>query len=310
MTTDSRPLAPPVAPSGTQWTLQAHDQELTVVEVGGGIRSYARGGREVLYGYPVEAKADAGRGQLLMPWPNRVRDGRFSFGGRDEQLALSEPARDNASHGLVRWANWRLVERSADSLVVAHTLLPQQGWDWPLDLSCRYTLTETGLVVEPSATNLGTEPAPFGFGAHPYLTAGEARVDDLQLTLPADTVLEVDDRLIPTGQASVPAELDFRAGRRIEGTQLDHAFTDLAGERWEITIAHGDRRVTLWADGTAYPFAQVFTGDSLPGDRARRTGIAVEPMTCPANALATGDSLIVLQPGERWGAPWGVREDA
>ncbi|MDF8264591.1 aldose 1-epimerase family protein [Luteipulveratus flavus] len=296
-------------PSGEQWTIRHSDHEVVVVQVGGGIRSYTSGGRPVLHGYAEDAKADAGRGQLLMPWPNRVRDGTFTFEGRQEQLALSEPARSNASHGLVRWALWELVDRSADELTVACRLLPQQGWDWPLDLRVTYALEDDGLTVTPSATNIGTSVAPFGFGAHPYLTAGEQQVDELTLQVPAGTVLDVDDRLIPTGTSPVSGVVDFREPRPIEATTLDHAYTDLRVDedgRWRVTISRGDTGTTLWADASAYPYAQVFTGDSLPPAKARRTGVAVEPMSCPANALATGEGLLRLDPGETWSASWGV----
>jgi aldose 1-epimerase len=299
-----------ITPSGEQWTIRHGDQSATVVQVGGGLREYVVGGRPVLFGYAADAKADAGRGQLLMPWPNRIRDGQYEFAGRTQQLALSEPARANASHGLVRWALWTLDRHDESSLTVSYLLLPQQGWDGSLRLEVTYALDDDGLTVTPSATNIGAAAAPFGFGAHPYLTAGESVVDDASLRLPAGTVLRVDDRLIPSGSAPVPPELDFSTSSRIDDTVLDHAFTDLQADgdgRWAVSVAYGDATSTLWADAASYPYVQVFTGDSLPGERRRATGVAVEPMTCPANAFATGEHLIVLQPGETWSGDWGVR---
>lgn len=298
------------APSGEQWTIRHGDQRATIVEVGGGIREYVVGGEPVLFGYDVSAKADAGRGQLLMPWPNRIRDGQYAFAGKDQQLALSEPARANASHGLVRWALWTLEEVEESALTVAYSLLPQQGWDAALCLTVRYALDENGLTVTPSATNVGPSAAPFGFGAHPYLTAGEPTVDDASLRLPAETVIRVDDRLIPSGSGPVSPDLDFSGLRPVGDVELDHAFTDLQADgdgRWSVSVAYGNRESTLWADASAFPYVQAFTGDSLPGGRQRATGIAVEPMTCPANAFATGDHLIVLEPGQAWSADWGVR---
>ncbi|GAB3588187.1 aldose 1-epimerase family protein [Calidifontibacter terrae] len=295
-------------PSGDQWTLRAHDQELVVTQMGGGIRSYRVGGADALWGYPENKKADAGRGQLLMPWPNRIREGKYTFGGHSEQLSLTEAGRRNASHGLVRWALWNRVEQTDDSLTVAYSLLPQSGWDWMLDLTCTYRLTPDGLVVETAATNVGDEDAPFGYGAHPYLTAGEARVDELTLTLPAATMFEVDAQLIPIGRTPVPAPYDFREPRVIGEVEFDHAFTDLAaeGDRWAVTVRAGSRSTTLWAEAATFGYAQVFTGDSLPGGAARSTGVAVEPMSCPANAFVTGESLTVLTPGDTWRGSWGV----
>jgi aldose 1-epimerase len=72
--------------------------------VGGGIRSYSVDGREVLDGYRRDAMSRSGRGQVLIPWPNRLQDGSYEFDGQLHQLDLSEAEQRNAIHGLVRWS--------------------------------------------------------------------------------------------------------------------------------------------------------------------------------------------------------------
>jgi len=301
-----------VFPSGEQWTIRHGDHEAVVVEVGGGLRTYAFGGRDVLAGYPPDARCSAGRGQMLMPWPNRIRDGRYTFAGHDHQLPLSEPDRGNAAHGLVRWAIWSVLERAGDTVTLRCRLRPQPGWEWSLDLSVTYALTVSGLVVTPRARNVGTQAAPFGFGAHPYLSVGENRVDEVALAIPAAARLELDDRLLPTGLAAVDGtRQDFREPRALGELALDTAFTDIAADpdgRWRVTLTHPHtgRAVTLWADATAYPWLQVFTGDSLPLPSRRTSGIAVEPMTCPPDAFNSGDDLLVLEPGQEFEASWGI----
>ena len=69
-------------PSGEQIELELGDQRVVVVEVGGGLREYAAGGRAVLDGYDEDELCSSGRGQLLIPWPNRIADGRYEFDGR------------------------------------------------------------------------------------------------------------------------------------------------------------------------------------------------------------------------------------
>jgi len=301
-----------VIPSGEQWTIRHGDHEAVVVEVGGGLRTYAFRGRAVLAGYPPEAWPTAGRGQLLMPWPNRVRDGRYTFAGHEHRLALSEPERGNATHGLVRWAIWSVLEQAADTITLGCRLRPQQGWEWCLDLSVTYALTASGLIVTPRARNVGIDAAPFGFGAHPYLSVGEDRVDEVELGIPAAALLEVDDRLLPTGLAAVDGtDQDFREPRVLGELELDTAFTNViedADGRWRVTLTHPRTRraVSLWADATAYPWLQVFTGDSLPPAARRTSGIAVEPMTCPPDAFNSGDDLLVLEPGQEFAASWGI----
>lgn len=304
-----------VLPSGEQWTIRHGDHEVVTVEVGGGLRTYAFRGHDVLAGYSHDARCLAGRGQLLMPWPNRIRNGRYTFGEREHQLALTEPDRGNAIHGLTRWAMWSVqshAERAENTVTLECRLRPQQGWEWSLDLGVTYTLTGDGLVVTPRARNVGTSAAPFGFGAHPYLSVGESRVDEVRLGIPAPSVLEVDDRLLPTGLAEVDGtDQDFRHPRLVGETALDAAFTNVVADadgRWRVGLAHPEtgRAVTLWADAAAYPWLQVFTGDSLPPAARRTSGIAVEPMTCSPDAFNSGDGLLVLEPGQEFAASWGI----
>jgi aldose 1-epimerase len=301
-----------ILPSGEQWTLRHGEQEAVVVQVGGGIRTYAVGGGDVVAGYPPEERCPAGHGQLLMPWPNRIRDGRYATSGRSHQLAISEPERGNAIHGLTRWAIWSVVQQAQGSITLACPLRPQQGWEWCLDLFVTYALTDEGLSVTPRAVNVGTGAAPFGFGAHPYLRVGEDRVDEVRLGIPAASLLGVDGRLLPSGVAAVDGSgRDFREPRVLGATALDTAFTNLAADadgRWRVTLAHGatGRSVIVWADAAAYPWLQVFTGDSLPPQARRCSGIAVEPMTCAPDAFNSGDGLLVLGPGQEFAASWGI----
>ena len=292
-------------PSGAQYRLEADDQEAVVVEVGGGLRTYAVAGADVLDGYRAEEMADGGRGQHLLPWPNRIRDGRYAFAGEDLQLALTEPARRNASHGLVRWANWTATVQEADRVVMELVLHPQPGYPFTLGLAVEYRLGPGGLSVGTTATNLGQRPCPYGAGAHPYVTAGVELVDDTLLLVPADTYLEVDDRGIPTGPAAVDGTpFDFREARPIGDVVLDTPYTDLTGNAAVVAAPDGLRRVRLWWD-ESYRWLMVFTCDTLAPDRRRR-GVAVEPMTCAPNAFVTGDGLRALQPEEAWTTKWGI----
>lgn len=289
-------------PSGAQYRIASGDQEATIVEVGGGLRTYTVAGAPVLDGYEVDEMASGGRGQLLIPWPNRIGDGKYRFGGADLQLALTEPSRQNASHGLVRWASWTAAAHAPDRVVMGLTVHPQPGYPFTLALSVEYLLDATGLSVTTTATNRGARPCPYGAGAHPYVTVGTDLVDSAVLHVPAGTWLPVDDRGIPTGSAPVDGTPnDFRRPRPIGDLILDTAFTDLAGAQ---AVLDGPRRVTVWWDDS-YRWLMVFTGDTLDPARRRR-GLAMEPMTCPPNAFVTGEGLRTLEPGESWTTTWGI----
>ena len=187
----------PASPTGQQWTIGHGPFEATVVEVGGGLRTLTRDSVDLVAGYAADELCASGRGQQLMPWPNRIRDGRYTFGGTEHQLSVTEVARGNASHGLVRWALWELVELEDDMVTVGYRLHPQPGWDHHLDLRTTYVLDDSGLVVTTAARNVGVAAAPFGYGAHPYLAIGETLLPDVALRIPADTWVEVDERLLP-----------------------------------------------------------------------------------------------------------------
>ena len=186
-----------IAPSGEQITIALGDQQAVIVEVGGGLRSYSVGGRELVDGYGAHEMSTSGRGQVLIPWPNRLEGGSYEFGGTHYQLPLNEPERHNAIHGLVRWTAWNVAEREADRVVMRHILYPQPGYPFLLRTIIEYALSDCGLRVRTTTTNLGSEPCPYGRGAHPYLTLGTATIDRLFLTLPANTVLELDKRGLP-----------------------------------------------------------------------------------------------------------------
>lgn len=291
--------------SGEQHWLEVDGQAACVVEVGGGLRTYTVDGVEVLDGYRVDEMASGGRGQLLLPWPNRIEDGKFPFAGQDLQLALTEPDRHHAIHGLVRWANWTATANDGDRVVMEHVLHPQPGYPFTLGLAVEYRLGAGGLSVETTATNLGRQPCPYGAGAHPYLTVGTERVDDVVLTLPASEYFVADEGGIPRERRlTVDSPFRFFQTMRIGELELDTAFGGLTGGEAVIASPDGRRRVRLWWDDS-YRWVMVFTGDTLEPGRRRRS-VAIEPMTCAPNAFVSGEGLRVLEPEESWTTAWGI----
>jgi aldose 1-epimerase len=301
-------------PSGAQYEIHDGDQRAVAVEVGGGLRSYVAGGAELLDGYAATERCTAARGQPLIPWPNRLRDGVYEFGGQRYQLPLTEPPTRTAIHGLVRWTNWTAAERDENRIVMAHQLHPQDGWPFALDLRIEYVLGDGGLAATTTAVNAGPDPCPYGAGAHPYLTLGTGTIDSLLLQAPAERYLRADDRGIPVGSEPVSGTpFDFREPRRLGATSLDTGFGDLRRDSDGLARVHlmaedGARRITLWMDAS-YAYLMLFTGDSLAQPERRRRGLAVEPMTCAPNALQSGDGLRTLEPGESITSRWGIAHE-
>ncbi|HWC40203.1 MAG TPA: aldose 1-epimerase family protein [Acidimicrobiales bacterium] len=298
-------------PSGQQIELVSGSQRAAITEVGAGLRSYTIEGADVLDGYGEHQMSSGGRGQLLIPWPNRIRDGRYEFGGTEHQTPLSEPEHGNAIHGLVRWANWRLDQHGPDNVTATYVLHPQVGYPFTLGLEVVYSLSASGLRVVMAATNLGSEPLPYGAGQHPYFTVGTDRVDEAVLSVPAESVLEADERGIPTGRTLPVAgtERDYRQPRSIGSAVVDTCYADIARDAdatARVILERSGRspRLTVWMDAS-FGYIMVFTGDTLEPARRRR-GLAVEPMTCAPDAFRSGDGLQILEPGQQTTSAWGV----
>ena len=301
-----QPGKPPELPSGEQYELRHGSQRAVVVEVGAGIRWYEVDGQPVLDGYPEDEMAGGGRGAILAPWPNRIRDGAYELDGQSYQLALTEADKRNAIHGLVRWANWSCAAHNADSVRMRLLLHPQPGYPFTLSFEAQYRLTDGGLRVSVTARNVGSSHAPYGIGHHPYLRSASGLVDLSQLRVPARSWLELDERGIPTGRA-LPVEgsdYDFRRSRTIGGLKLDTPYTELERDPDGLTRVQLDG-VTLWLDA-GFDYVQVFTGDTVQPPARRRQGLAVEPMTCAPDAFHSGRGLHVLDPGQSLTTSWGV----
>jgi aldose 1-epimerase len=298
------------APSGEQFVIRHGEQEATAVEVGGGLRTYTVSGRPVLDGYREDAMCDGARCQTLVPWPNRVKDGKWSRGGEQLQLALTEPEQHNAIHGLVRWLPWRLRERTGSEIELYTRCFPQPGYPWSLEVSNRWSLDDDGLAALTTITNRSDATAPIAAGFHPYLTVGTPTIDSAVLSIPAETRILTGDQQIPTGTEPVAGtDYDFRSPREIGALEIDHTYTDLLRDddhcaRLRLANPAGDS-LTLWVD-EAYPYLEIFTGDALPDPARRRQGLGVEPMSAPPNGLATGEAVVELAPGQVWHGRWGI----
>ncbi|MFT3871683.1 MAG: aldose 1-epimerase family protein [Nocardioides sp.] len=304
-----------VAPTGEQYDIAAAGYRAVVTEAGATLRVLEHDGHRLLDGFEVTERPSGGRGQLLAPWVNRIRDGRYVFEGETFQLALSEPGRHNASHGLVRNAAWTVEEHTEQSVTLLCKVMAQTGYPWSLDLRVSYDLSADGLTVTHWVANLADEPAPYAVGAHPYLTIDNTQIDELELVLPAATRLLADpDRKLPTGTESVDGtDYDFRLTRPVGVTVFDHAFTDLVRDSHgqattELRDPRSGRGVALWVD-EAHRWLQVYSGEETPAT-ARRS-LAVEPMTAPPDAFNSHTDLVVLAPagapGDEHVCSWGIR---
>ena len=280
-------------PAG-QTLLLSHDAyRAEVVTVGAGLRSLTHDGVDVVAGYPAGAICPDYRGWVLMPWPNRVADGGYEFGGTTYQLPLNELPQHNALHGLVGWLPWTVGSYDGRRAALHLGLPPQTGYPFALDLTVTYELGDDGLHVILAAHNVGDGPAPYGTGHHPYLTLGRP-VDDLLLSVPATAYCPMDERGLPSRPRPVGGTpYDFREPRPVGGTVLDHPFTGLLDPTVSVTDPDSGRGIAVTL-GEGFDWVHVFSCDTQ--EPARRA-IAIEATTCPPDAFRSGLDLVTLEPG-------------
>lgn len=259
------------------------------------VRELTVDGRPLLHSFAQGTHPPQAANIILAPWPNRVANAAFTFRGRRHELAVTEPGRGHAIHGFTVRRIFDIVEHSPDAAVLRTVLGPEPGWPWPIELTVRYALTESGLEASMTAVNLAGEPAPCALGVHTYLDAQGAPLDACTLH---HTIVErqpVDARLIPAGDR----EPWPRSPIPMESTVLDDAGYDPL-DRPHIARLIDDSGTGVELEATAnLPWTQLFTSP--------QRHLAVEPMTAPPNALGTGEDLAVLAPGGALEVGWSVR---
>lgn len=295
--------------TGAQYEITSGPFRAVITELGAGLRAFESDGVPYLETFPArDERPPMGAGAVLLPWPNRVAGGKWEFDGKPQYLDPNEPGRDNAIHGLVRFRPWRVVLHETARITLAIDIPAQPGWPVPMHAGIRYALGGRGLTVEHTVRNVGDQPVPFGVGNHPYVRAGHTPRAECDLQLAAHTVLPLDlETMNPNGPATDVADTaaDFRTPMPLADIHLDTPFGDCRPEadglvHHRLTGPSGG--VELWADPD-FKWVQVFTPDNFPGVGS---ALAIEPMTCPPDALNSGIDLITLAPGQSWSGRWGL----
>jgi aldose 1-epimerase len=311
---DRTPSAHPRPATGHQYVLRRGNATAKIGQVAAVLREFTVDGVPYTETWPDAAPAPMACGTVLMPWPNRVAGSGWTWRGDRQQLDITEPKHHNAIHGLLRDTPYQPSALTEDSVTLEASIYPQHGWPFTLDAAVTYALTDVGLVVTHRVSNVGAGEAVFGCGAHPYLRIGDVPTADLTATVRAQSVFVTNDALIPIEKRPLPPDLAaLPTGAALSGIHLDTGLADLqpVDGRYESELAAPDgRTLTLWAD-LDFAYTVVYTPRNFPNDTSRKPAgvhqaIAIEPMTCPTNALNSGEGLIHLQPGETWSASWGL----
>jgi len=296
-------------PTGVQHVLTRGDSTAVITEVAASLRAFTIDGVDIVQQYPQGVVPPFASGIVLMPWPNRVADGVWTLDGELLQLDITEPAKHNAIHGLLRFTGYRELARTESSITLGATVFPQHGYPFHLETSVTYELVHDAITVRHEVRNLTGDKAPVAVGAHPFLTIGDVPTEDLVLTVNASTFFDVDARLLPHAELPVDGtKYDLRAGAPLAGLELDTAFGGVAlvdGAAAVLTAPDG-RTVSLVQDDQ-HPYVQVFTTPIYPKAGGPGLAVAIEPMTAAPDALNTGLGIAWVEPGATWSVGWGIR---
>jgi len=183
----------------------------------------------------------------MIPYSNRIRDGKFSF---DDHTVSLDEGEHHAIHGALRKLPWQTVAQTTTTLVCQYETSDQQkgNWPWPMKAVIRYLLDDTILHSRIDITNTGTTDMPVGAGWHPYFVRTIQGAGPT-LTLPVGGVFpDANGDCLPDGAAvALPDEIDFRQPRRLDANQfIDCCLAGLAGDV-VISWPHADIELTMQA---------------------------------------------------------------
>lgn len=291
---------------GTVLTLESGEYRASVTSVGATLNSLTLTGRDLIVPGSLDEPMVNYRGAVVAPWPNRLGEGRYTWDGKEYLVPLNEHERRTALHGLVSFLDFEVAEHDASSATLTLDMPPLTGYPFPLSISVRYELSGDGLRTTVRATNTGTADAPYGVCPHPYLVAGPDSLDTWTATIPARSVLEIDERLLPLDvvDAASHPEWNLQGDAPIGDRAVDHAFTDIDEGLMTVESSSGSGVGIEW-DANVLGWLQVHTADhDVP--EYHRVGLAVEPMTCAPDAFRTGNGLVRLQPEQTHVASWRI----
>ncbi|OQB06546.1 MAG: Aldose 1-epimerase [bacterium ADurb.Bin212] len=299
--------------------LNYHNQTLRINCRGGGIAEYyvEKDGRreDIVYGYCEESDYDGGMGDILSPFPGRVDKGEYTYNGEGYKLQGFEENNGNPLHVFVRELEWQVAKTSDNQITSTLDVLvdkfAKNGYPFGLKYQIIYTLKVGGLHIKTVVKNTDEKIAPFGIGYHPYFSVAR-EVDEMVWKVPAESLVEFDQNLKPTGKI-IPVnetDLDFREGGKIGNKEIDNCFTGLIRDENGIFTStlsskDGQKVIEIWQN-ESYPYFQTYSADTIDENNYRKA-MALEPQSCCGYAINMPElGLVDLEPGSEFRGEWGI----
>lgn len=292
-------------------TLQTAESQLKIIPSLGGVLAdlWLSNGQEtiaVLDSYKstddAEAKAYS-KSHFLLPFPNRLKDGQYTFDEKTYQFPINDTTNQNSLHGFLEAIPMKVTKKEEkDNHAVVQLSGVFEGlpcYPFPFKFFVTYNLTKTQLSVRVRIKNTGKTSMPIGFGWHPYFKLDTQKIDYLKLKFPNCQKIDVDDRMIPTGK--VNHYDNFSTLKMIKNTRFDDCFilNNVHSEKVIITLQSARSTLNIWQEADVFPYFQVYTPDN-------RQSIAIEPMTCNIDAFNNKNSLWILKSKEERKMEFGI----
>jgi aldose 1-epimerase len=230
----------------------------------------------------------------MSPFVCRIAEGRYVFDGKEYELK-NKFTDGSAIHGLLYNKHFAVTDETADEQGASLSLLyrykkDDSGYPFNYDCSLQFVLRADNLLqVKTTLTNSGDLVIPVADGWHPYFMLGGS-VDDYLMHFEADSMLEFDDKLIPTGKI-LPNDL-FKEPRRIGQVILDNCFLIKTGkDRAACEIFNPQNKIKLsFFPDSSYSYLQIYTPP-------HRKSIAIENLSAAPDCFNNKLGLLLLPPG-------------
>ncbi|GHT80733.1 aldose 1-epimerase [Actinomycetota bacterium] len=287
---------------------QGRQHKASIGVLGAALREYDVDGKDIVVKFSHDGQyPDSFAGVVLFPWPNRLEDGEYTWEGETFTAPINEPAKNTNLHSNSQYYYFEVVHQEANTATFGLRLPGVKYYKFDIYVETTYTLTDRGLEISTDVQNLGDKKAPFALGFHPWFSTRNDRAVS-KLRVDAKSVVEVDERALPTAVAPVYGKFDLLKSTQLNDSAIDHAFTDVvldgnSESSVELVGADG-HKTTVLADKN-YTSWQICTRSAADGDKIQET-VAIEPMTAYANAFKTGKDLTILEPDQTFSSEWRI----
>lgn len=244
------------------------------------------------------------KSHFLLPFPNRMKDGRYTFDRKSYQFPINDTNTNNNLHGFLEPIPMEIIYQDENDNQAAIELKGNfegvEYYPFPFDFYVKYILTASELMIQIKITNTGNTAMPIGLGWHPYFKLDTTTIDTLKMQFSECQSVEVDKRMIPNGKTA--DYTNFSKLKAIENTHLDNCFifNNSDSKRGTVILQSTTTTLSIWQETDIFPYFQVYTPDL-------RQSIAIEPMTCNVDAFNNKNGLWILEPDEEKQMKFGVK---